>query len=92
MLPKHPIAAGLPGTFDIPQTEVYAGPFHVPKPDAIIFQESWDSGETFTSGCAWNVGKGKVFYFKPGHEAYPIYKEKYPVMIVENAVRWAAPK
>jgi trehalose utilization protein len=91
-LPTHPIAAGIPDTFDIPQTEVYAGPFMVPKPDAMIFQEEWDGGETFTSGCAWEVGKGKVFYFRPGHETYPIYKQEYPLKIVENAVRWAASK
>jgi trehalose utilization protein len=92
LAPKHPIAAGIPGAFDIPQTEIYAGPFHVPKPDTTIFEEAWDGGETFTSGCAWSVGKGKVFYFRPGHETYPIYKQKYPLKIVENAVRWAASK
>jgi trehalose utilization protein len=90
-LPRHPIAAGIPGTFDIPQTEVYGGPFHVPKPDSMIFQEQWDDGNTFTSGCAWTVGKGKVFYFRPGHETYPIYTQEYPLKIVENAIRWAAP-
>jgi trehalose utilization protein len=92
LLPKHPIAAGIPATFDIPQTEIYGGPFHVPKPDATIFEEDWDGGEIFTSGCAWNVGKGKVFYFRPGHETYPIFKQEYPLKIVENAVRWAAAK
>jgi trehalose utilization protein len=92
LLPRHPIAAGIPGTFDIPQTEIYGGPFHVPRPDATIFQEDWDGGESFTSGCAWTVGKGKVFYFRPGHETYPIFKEEYPLKIVENAVRWAASK
>jgi trehalose utilization protein len=90
-LPKHPIAKGIPATFDIPQTEVYGGAFHVPKPDAMIFDEKWDAGETFTSGCAWQVGKGKVFYFRPGHETYPIFKQEIPLKIVENAVRWAKP-
>lgn len=90
-MPKHPIAKGIPATFDIPQTEVYGGPFHVPKPDAVIFEERWDAGETFTSGCAWKVGKGKVFYFRPGHETYPIYKQEVPLKIIENAVRWAKP-
>jgi trehalose utilization protein len=88
-LPKHPIAKGIPATFEIPQTETYAGVFSVPKPDAMIFEETWDDGRTFTRGCAWQVEKGKVFYFRPGHEIYPIYKEEYPLKIVENAVRWA---
>lgn len=90
--PHHPIAEGVPAQFDIPQTEVYGGPFHVPKPDAVIFEEHWDNGESFTSGCAWKVGKGKVFYFRPGHETYPIYKQEIPVRIVVNAVKWEGKK
>jgi trehalose utilization protein len=90
--PSHPIAEGVPATFDIPQTEIYGGPFHVPKPDAIIFEEKWDSGDSFTSGCAWTVGKGKVFYFRPGHETYAIYKQEIPLKIVVNAVKWEAQK
>ncbi|HZM05945.1 MAG TPA: ThuA domain-containing protein [Candidatus Saccharimonadales bacterium] len=91
MLPKHPIAEGIPASFEIPQTEIYAGPFFVPKPDAMIFLERWDDGRTFTSGCAWQVEKGRVFYFRPGHETYPIFKEEFPLKIVANAVRWAHP-
>jgi len=90
-LPKHPIAKGIPATFEIPQTEIYSGAFTVPKPDAMIFGEKWDDGYSFTSGCAWQVEKGKVFYFRPGHEIYPIYKEEYPLKIVANAVRWVRP-
>ena len=89
LLPQHPIARGIPPSFEIPQTEVYAGPFHVPKPDAMIFEERWSESETFTSGCAWQVGKGRVFYFRPGHETYPIFKQEIPLKIVENAVHWA---
>lgn len=91
-MPQHPIADGVPATFDIPQTEIYGGTFHVPKPDAIIFRERWDNGQTFTSGCAWTVGKGKVFYFRPGHETYGIYKQEYPLHIVVNAVKWVSQK
>jgi len=88
--PKHRIAQGIPTTFDIPKTEIYGGTFHVPKPDAVIFSESWNNGQTFTSGCAWRVGKGRVFYFRPGHETYDIYKQEMPLRIIENAVHWAA--
>jgi trehalose utilization protein len=90
VLPDHPIAAGVPKTWDIPQTEVYGGAFHVPKPDAMIFEEQWDKGEHFTSGCAWTVGKGRVFYFRPGHETYPIFQQPEPLRVVLNAVRWLA--
>jgi trehalose utilization protein len=90
LLPKHPIAKGLPGKFDIPQTEMYGGPFHVPTPDALIFDEKWDSGQNFPSGCAWKVGKGRVFYFRPGHETFPVFKQAEPLKVIENAVFWLA--
>lgn len=90
LLPQHPIAAGIPENFDIPQTEMYDEPFHVPAPDAVVFEERWDKGEHFRSGCVWNVGKGKVFYFRPGHETYPVYKQDVPLKILENAARWLA--
>jgi trehalose utilization protein len=88
LLPKHPIAKGVPAAFDIPQTEMYDEPFHVPAPDALVFEERWDGGEHFRSGCVWRVGKGSVFYFRPGHETYDIYKQPVPLRIVENAVRY----
>jgi trehalose utilization protein len=90
LLPDHPIAEGIPKEFDIPQTEMYNEPFHVPTPDAVIFEEHWDAGEHFRSGCLWNVGKGKVFYFRPGHEVYPVYKQEIPLKILENASRFLA--
>jgi trehalose utilization protein len=90
LLPDHPIAAGVPKQFDVAQTEMYDEPFHVPQPDAVIFEEKWDAGEHFRSGCLWNVGKGKVFYFRPGHEVYPVYKQEAPLKILENASRWLA--
>ena len=88
LLPQHPIAAGLPVHWDIPQTEMYGEPFHVPSPDEVVFEEKWDKGEFFRSGCVWKVGKGRVFYFRPGHETYPVFKQAEPLRVVENAVRW----
>jgi trehalose utilization protein len=92
LLPKHPIAKGVPKNFDIPQTEVYAGPFHVPKPDAQVFGERWDTNETFPGGCFWRVGKGEVFYFRPGHETFAIFTQPIPKQIVLNAVRYLGRK
>jgi trehalose utilization protein len=88
LLPHHPIAAGLPPAWHIPQTEMYGEPFHVPAPDEVVFEERWDKGEHFRSGCVWSVGKGRVFYFRPGHETYPIFQQAEPLRVVENAVRW----
>jgi trehalose utilization protein len=89
LAPDHPIAHGLPATWDIPQSEMYGGAFHVPKPDTVVFSEHWDKGETFAlSGSVWQVGKGHVFYFRPGHETFPVYRQAQPLQVVENAVRW----
>ncbi|MGV3723007.1 MAG: ThuA domain-containing protein [Actinomycetota bacterium] len=89
---SHPIAKGVPATFDIPRTEVYDGPFYVPTPDVVLFDERWDDGAQFPGGCVWTVGKGKVFYFRPGHETYPIMKQPEVQQILENAVRWMGKK
>jgi trehalose utilization protein len=88
LLPQHPIAAGLPVQWDIPRTEMYGEPFHVPAPDEVVFEEKWDKGEHFRSGCVWSVGKGRVFYFRPGHETYPIFLQAETLRVIENAVRW----
>jgi len=92
LLPGHPIAAGLPLKWDVAQTEMYDEPFHVPKPDAVIFEERWDKGEHFRSGCVWQVGKGRVFYFRPGHETFAVFKQAGPLRVVENGTRWLAPE
>jgi trehalose utilization protein len=86
--PDHPIAAGLPAEFQIAQTEMYADPFHVPEPDETLFEETWEAGESFRSGLIWKIGSGRVFYFRPGHETYPVYKQDLPLKIVANAVHW----
>ena len=88
LLKDHPIAAGLPEKWDVSQTEMYDERFHVPQPDAVVFAERWDAGEHFRSGCVWTIGKGKVFYFRPGHETYPVYKQEMPLKVVENTVAW----
>jgi trehalose utilization protein len=88
LLPAHPIAAGLPARWDIPQTEMYGEPFWVPAPDSVIFEEKWDKGEHFRSGSLWKVGQGDVLYFRPGHETYPVFKQAENLRVLENAVRW----
>ncbi len=88
----HPIAKGLPEKFELPKTEMYAEPFHVPEPDEVILEERWATGDWFRSGMVWTIGKGRVFYFRPGHETYAVFKEKPVLQLLENAVRWLAPK
>jgi trehalose utilization protein len=88
--PEHPIAEGIPRAFQIPQTEMYDEPFHVPEPDEVILEECWATGEWFRSGALWKIGSGQVFYFRPGHETFPVFKQDLPLKIVTNAVRWLA--
>jgi trehalose utilization protein len=88
--PDHPMVKGVPKEFTLPHTEMYTEPFHVPEPDAVLLEERWAGGEWFRSGCIWELGKGKVFYFRPGHETFAVYKEKPVLQILENAARWLA--
>ena len=67
---------------------MYDEPFHVPAPDVVVFEERWEAGERFRSGMIWNLGKGKVFYFRPGHETYGVFFEPMPLQVLENASRW----
>ena len=90
LMPEHPIARGLPIEFTIDHTEMYNEPFHVPEPDAVILQERWKTGEWFRSGCVWNIGRGRVFYFRAGHEIYPVYKNENVLRLLGNAVKWLA--
>ena len=85
---RHPINKGIPSSFQIPETEMYDEPFHVPEPDEVVLEENWASGEWFRSGMTWKLGKGNVFYFRPGHETFPVYKQQWPLTILTNAVRW----
>jgi trehalose utilization protein len=89
--PAHPIARGLDSFLQIEKTEMYGEPFAVPPPDENVFISWYQGGEVFRSGCTWKRGDGKIFYFAPGHETYPIYFNPAVQVILRNAVRWAAP-
>jgi len=58
---------------DIPEEEMYGEFFDIPKPDDVVFTGWFAGGEVFRSGCTFTRGLGKIFYFQPGHEEYPIY-------------------
>lgn len=90
--PGHPIAQGIDRYFEVPNAEMYGEPFGIPTPDEQIFISWFEGGEVFRSGCTWKRGNGKIFYFRPGHETYPIYHQKEIKLVLKNAVRWAAPE
>ncbi len=88
--PSHPIAAGLGESFEIPQAEMYGEHFDIPAPDEVVFISWFQGGEVFRSGCTFRRGNGKIFYFRPGHETFPIYHQAEVLRVIGNAVRWAA--
>jgi trehalose utilization protein len=85
---EHPLAAGLPDVFTLDRTEMYDEPYHVPEPDAVVCEETWEAGERFRSVMAWQVGEGRVVYIRPGHETFPIWKDDRMLRLLENTVRW----
>lgn len=89
--PAHPIARNLPEYIELDQEETYGERFEIPTPDELVFISWFAGGEVFRSGACWRRGLGKIFYFRPGHEAYPTYYRNDIRQILANAVDWAKP-
>jgi len=89
--PSHPIAEGIGDYIELDGEEMYGEFFDIPTPDALVFIGWFKGGEVFRSGCCYNRGYGKVFYFQPGHETYPTYYNKDIQKVIINAVKWARP-
>jgi trehalose utilization protein len=90
--PGHPIAEGLGPYFELPHVEMYGERFDIPTPDKLVFISWFQGGEVFRSGCCWERGHGRIFYFRPGHETFPIYHDGNVQKVIANACRWAAPR
>lgn len=88
--PSHPIARGVDECIELPNTEMYGEPFAIPAPEEQVFVSWFEGGEVFRSGNCWTRGRGRIFYFRPGHETYPIYFHPQVRKVLHNAVRWAA--
>ncbi|ADJ15364.1 ThuA domain-containing protein [Halalkalicoccus jeotgali] len=89
--PSHPIAAGVEEFIELSEAEMYGERFDVPEPETLVFNSWFEGGNVFRSGCCYRRGSGKIFYFRPGHETYPIYRRPEIQQVIANAVRWAAP-
>ena len=89
--PGHPIADGLDEYIQLEATEMYGERFDIPAPDTLVFSSWFEGGEVFRSGCCYRRGNGRVFYFRPGHETYPVYHNEEIQQVLVNAVAWAAP-
>ncbi len=90
--PGHPITQGIGEYIEIPHNEMYGERFDIPTPDKLIFISWFEGGEVFRSGCCWERGHGRIFYFSPGHETYPIFYNEQIQKVITNAVRWAKPR
>ena len=89
--PAHPITRGIDRFFKIEHEETYGEPFIIPTPDKLLFIGNFSGGEVFRSGCLYERGNGKIFYFQPGHETFPIYYVPEIQTVIRNAVRFVAP-
>ncbi|WP_062210094.1 ThuA domain-containing protein [Aureimonas sp. AU12] len=87
--PSHPITQGIDKAIELPNSEMYGEPFLVPEPLETVFVSWFEGGEVFRSGLTYQRGAGRIFYFEPGHETYPIYHDPQIQTVLRNAVRWA---
>lgn len=88
--PHHDIARGVGPVFVLPTEEVWCEPFDIPEPEELVFISTFRGGEVFRSGCCFERGAGRIFYFRPGHESHPTFHNPAVSLVLANAVRWAA--
>lgn len=86
--PSHPITAGIGQWIDLEKEEMYGEHFDIPTPDQLVFISWFEGGEVFRSGATYQRGKGRIFYFRPGHETYPTYYNKEIQTVIKNGVDW----
>lgn len=89
--PSHPIAQGIPEHFELEHEEMYGEHFDIPNPEDVVFMGWFAGGEVFRSGVTFTRGNGRIFYFQPGHESNPVYKNPIVQQVIRNAVQWACP-
>lgn len=89
--PAHPIAQGIDRFIKLDHEETYGEPFDVPEPDELVFIGSYEHGEVIRAGCCYKRGHGRIFYFQPGHESFPIFYNPDVITVIKNAVNWAKP-
>ncbi len=89
--PSHPITKDIDRYFKLEGEETYGEPFVIPTPDKLLLIGSYSGGEVFRSGCLYERGNGKIFYFQPGHETFPTFHVPQVQSVIRNAVRFTAP-
>ncbi len=86
--PAHWIAEDVPQPIVIPHHEMYGEFFDIPAPDELVFISSYEGGEVFRSGCCFYRGAGRVVYFSPGDQEFPVYHQPEIQRVIANCVRW----
>ena len=86
--PGHPLTQGIGEQIVLENAEMYGERFDIPEPDESIFISWFEGGEVFRSGCVWRRGHGTIFYFRPGHETYPIYYNQEIGQVLRNAAHY----
>ena len=84
----HPITEGIDEKIVLEHEETYGEHFRVPAPDELLFISWFTGGEVFRSGCVYKRGRGKIFYFRPGHESVPTYYNKDVQKVLINAAKY----
>lgn len=90
LAPSHPVTRGIGEQFVVPVSEMYGERFDIPEPDQLLFISWFQGGEVFRSGCTWNRGSGRVLYFSPGDQVYPIFYQAEIRRVLVNAAEWCA--
>ncbi len=85
---SHPILEGLDEKIIIEHEETYGEHFQIPQPDELVFISWFSGGEVFRSGCVFKRGRGKIFYFRPGHESVPTYYIPEVQKVLINAANY----
>jgi len=86
---NHPIVDGIEEDYiDLEHEEMYGEPFDIPAPDELITISWFRGGEVMRSGCVFNRGYGKVFFFRPGHETLPTYLNTRIQKVVTNGIKY----
>ena len=91
VMPDHPVAEGV-STMTLDDEEMYDEPFDIGTPDAVVFHSTFPNGKQIRSGLAYQIGAGRVFYFRPGHEENPTFYRPDIQRVIRNAVYWTANK
>ena len=86
--PSHPIVQGIGEYISLDHEEMYGEHFRIPTPDELVFISWFSGGEVFRSGIVYKRGRGKIFYFRPGHEAFGTYHNKQIQRVLINAAKY----